>query len=99
LVQRGAELKKEIKMQVAIKTVNANGLKEIHQFLAANPKLGGAHFDQSMLCAWASDAEFSFAEGNYATIELKSWDSVNKRTQTFTVSNKGLDVEFVEIEE
>lgn len=86
-------------MQAAIKTINAAGLKEIHAFLAENHKLGGDHFDASMLRAWAEDAEFSLAEGNDAGIEIKALDSIHGRTQTFTVSDAGIDTEFVEIEE
>ncbi len=86
-------------MQTSIKTINTTGLAEIHAFLAENHKLGGDHFTPSMLRAWAQDAEFSLAEGNDAGIELKSWDSVHGHTQTFTVSDAGIDTEFVEIEE
>ncbi len=86
-------------MQVAIKTINAVGLKEIHEFLAENHKLGGSHFDASMLRAWASQAEFSLSEGNDAGIEIKSYESVRGYTQPFTVSDAGIDTEFVEIDE
>lgn len=86
-------------MRAIIKTVNASGLKEIHSFLAQNHKLGGGHFDTGMLRAWAADAEFSLAEGNDAGIELKACDSVYGRTQTFTVSDAGLNSTTVEVDE
>jgi hypothetical protein len=86
-------------MQAAIKTINAIGLKEIHAFLADNHKLGGNHFDTSMLRAWAAEAEFSLSEGNDAGVEIKAYDSVHGCTETFTVSDAGIDTEFVEIEE
>lgn len=86
-------------MQAVIKTINATGLKEIHVFLAENHKRGGDHFNTSMLRAWADDAEFSMSEGNDAGIELKSCDSISGCTQTFTVSNAGIDTKFVEIDE
>ena len=79
--------------------VNEAGLAEIHAFLAENHKRGGDHFDRDMLLAWAADAEFQLAEGNPATIELKSQDSVHGRTQEFTISDAGLDREEIEIEE
>jgi hypothetical protein len=86
-------------MQASIKTINATGLKEIQAFLAENHKLGGEHFTPAMLRAWAQDAEFSLSEGNDAGIEIKSWDSVSGHTQTFEVSDAGIDTEFVEIDE
>lgn len=80
-------------------TVNENGLTQIHQFLAEHHKKGGDHLDRSMLIAWAADAEFQLGEGNLASIELKSWDSLSGHTETFTISAEGLDAEEVEIEE
>jgi hypothetical protein len=80
-------------------TVNEQGLSEIKEFLADNHKKGGDHFGHDMLLAWAADAEFQLAEGNPATIEIKSWDSIHGRTQEFTISDSGLDAETVEIEE
>ena len=80
------------------RTVNDIGLAEIHEFLAANHRLGGDHFTPDMLRAWAADAEFSLSEGNDAGVELKARDSIHGRTQTFTVSDAGVDTEFVEID-
>lgn len=80
-------------------TVNDNGLDQIHQFLAEHHKKGGDHFDRDMLRAWAADAEFQLAEGNPASIELRSWDAVSGHTETFTISEEGMDFEEVEIEE
>lgn len=72
-------------------TINEAGLKEIHAFLAENHKLGGDHFTQDMLRAWAADAEFQLGEGNPAIIEIPQWDTVSGHTETFTVSNDGLE--------
>ena len=44
-----------------------------------------------MLKDWGTDAEFSFTEGNGATIEIRSWDSANNRTETYTISPEGLE--------
>lgn len=90
-------------MQVAIKTINAAGIEEIRAFLLANhttPDLyeGTTKFTMDMLRAWAADAEFSLSEGNDAGVELKARDSIHGRTQTFTVSDAGVDTEFVEID-
>lgn len=71
--------------------VNASGLNAINNFLAANHKKGGLHFDSDMLRAWAADAEFQLGEGNPATIEINSWDSVTGATVEFTVPDEGLD--------
>jgi len=80
-------------------SVNEIGLYEIKEFLAENHKLGGNHFTRDMLRARAWFAEFQLGEGNSASIEIRSWDSVNGRTQEFTISDAGLDSEEVEIEE
>lgn len=86
-------------MKVKQYIVNEKGLAEIHQFLAEKHKLGGDHFDRSMLQAWAQDAEFQLGEGNPASIEIRSWDAVSGHTETYTISEEGLDCEEVEIEE
>ena len=78
-------------MQVAHKTINAIGLAEIHAFLAAHHKLGGDHFTPAMLSAWADDAEFQLAEGNPASIEIRSWNAASGHTEYFTVSDAGID--------
>lgn len=79
-------------------TVNETGLNEIKQFLADNHRLGGDHFTNDMLRAWAADAEFQLGEGNEASIEIRSWDSVSGNTTTYTISDAGLDGVEIEIE-
>ncbi len=81
------------------RTINAQGLEEIRSFLAANHKKGGDRFTHDMLSAWADDAEFQLAEGNSATIEIRSWDTVSGRTEEFTVSDAGIDVEQIEVDD
>ena len=80
-------------------TVNAAGLSEIAAFLAAHHKKGGDHFTTDMLSAWASDAERQLGDGNTATIEIRSWDTVSGHTETYTISEAGIDTEVVEIDE
>lgn len=79
-------------------TVNEQGLNEIKEFLAANHKKGGDHFTRDMLQAWAADAEFQLAEGNSASIEIKSWDSQSGHAEVLTISNAGIDAGDVRIE-
>lgn len=86
-------------MHATTYTVNEQGLTEIKEFLSANHKKGGNHFTHDMLQAWAADAEFQLAEGNPASIEIKSWDSIHGRTQEFTISPAGLDARAEEVEE
>ena len=83
-------------MKTIIKTVNNQGIDEIRQFLADNHKKGD-NFTRDMLLAWANEAEFSLSEGNDAVIEIKSWDSIRGRTQTYTISAAGLDCVEIEI--
>lgn len=76
-------------------TVNAAGLAEIKEFLADSHKLGGDHFTADMLRAWAADAEFQLREGNTPSIEISSRDALSGRTETYTISDAGLDAEIV----
>lgn len=80
-------------------SINSVGKKEIREFLASNHKMGGDHFDDSMISAWAADAEFQLAEGSPASIEIRAFDAVSGHTETFTISDAGLDAEQIEIEE
>lgn len=89
----------ENKMNVTNYSVNETGLNEIKEFLAANHKKGGHHFDRSMLLAWASDAEFQLSKGNSASIEIKAWDSIHGYTQGFAISDAGIDADTVEIDD
>ncbi|MBP3980885.1 hypothetical protein J8G26_09105 [Acidovorax sp. JG5] len=86
-------------MQYTNYSVNAQGLNEIKEFLANNHKKGGDHFDRDMLLSWAADAEFQLSQGNSATIEIKSWDTLSGHTEEFTVSAAGIDAEQIEIDE
>ena len=72
-------------------TVNDNGLEQIHNFLAERHILGRDLFTRDMLRAWASAAEFQFAEGNPPSIELKSWETVSGHTEVFTISDEGFE--------
>ena len=86
-------------MQAAIRTINAAGLAEIRAILAENHKLGGDHFTDSMIRAWAEEVEFQLAEGNGATFEIKSWDHVMGWTQEFHLTDAAIETQMVEIEE
>jgi hypothetical protein len=86
-------------MKETIRTVNDQGMFEIKEFLSAKHKLGGQHFDRDMLRAWAADAEFQLAEGNDASIEIRSFGAISGHTETFTISPAGLDTEEIEVQE
>ena len=70
-------------------TINQTGIEEIKSFLQVAHK--PHFFDQSMLQAWAADAEFQLGEGNPASIEISQHYSKSGRTETFTISNAGID--------
>jgi hypothetical protein len=80
-------------MTYTTRTINAQGLAEIRAILSANHKLGGEHFTDSMIHAWASEAEFSLGQGNSACIEIKSWDHIHGRTQEFKLSDAAIDTQ------
>ncbi len=86
-------------MQITTYTINAQGLAEICEFLAENHKLNGDHFDDSMIRAWARDAEFQIGEGNSATIEIGRANSITGNPICYTISDAGLDVEIVNVDE
>jgi len=85
-------------MKITNYSVNDKGIKEIKQFLSNNHKLGGAHFTQEMLYAWAANAEFQLEQGNTPTIELNAWESIYNRAQEFEISDLGIDKEIVEVD-
>lgn len=72
--------------------VNENGLKEIRNFLKEYHKQG-ENFTDSMINAWAAEAEASLGQGNPPMIEIPSFDSVTGHTELFTVSEAGLSVD------
>ncbi len=81
------------------RTVNQTGLDKIAEFLGTYHRLGRDHFSDDMLRAWADDAEFQLSEGNGASIEVKSWDAISGHTETFSISDAGIDSEEIEIDE
>lgn len=83
-------------MKIVTYRINEQGLREIEDFLKDNHKLGN-QMDRSNLLAWALEAERQADQGNPPSIEIKSWDSVYGRTQEFTLSSDGFDVEVEDI--
>jgi len=80
-------------MQVA--HINTNGLNQIAEALGRHHKLGRDHFTQSMLHAWASDAEDHFNDGNGCYFEIRSFDSTSNSPVEVTITAEGYDVEEV----
>ena len=71
-------------------TINKAGIAEIESFLLKtthNPN----GLSEDMLQAWASAAEFQLGEGNGASIEVYSFFSRSGRTETYTISDAGID--------
>jgi hypothetical protein len=86
-----------MKMQLYT-TVNNLGKQEILGFLQQNHKLGNKLSPEN-INAWALDAENQLSIGNPASIEIVSWDSIYGYTQTYTISDEGLNQTELEIEE
>lgn len=86
-------------MQIKRYSVNDKGLAEIKAFLAKKHKLGGDYFTPAMLRAWAEEAEFQIDEGNPASIEIRSFDSVSGHTEELTLSEEGLNCEIVKVDD
>ncbi len=90
-------------MKATIYTVNAAGLEEIRKFLVARHKRGVELYadrlasTRKMLLAWAEDADFQLAEGNPASIELSSRDSVSGCAEEYRISDAGLSAEVVDL--
>ncbi len=80
-------------------TVNEKGINEIKEFLANHHKKYQGEIYREQLNAWVREAEFQISEGNPASIEIKSWDSISGHTEELTLSAEGLDKEEVEIDE
>jgi hypothetical protein len=86
-------------MKTTIKSVNAKGVAQIAAFLLKNHVLGERMQAPDLLRAWVGDAEFSLSEGNAPEIEIPSFRSIHGKTQTFTISDDGIDSRDVEIDE
>ena len=80
-------------MKYENKTVNENGLKQIADFLAEKHKLGGDHFNKSMLRAWAEDAE---KDQESPHIEIRSLDANSGHTEILFISDDGIDIEIID---
>ena len=80
-------------MKNSYSTINSTGLKEIRHFLENNHKLSlnNFTFTNEMVEAFAGDAEQSMLNGGTAEIELKSTNTISGHTETFTVSDSGID--------
>ena len=78
-------------------TVNQNGLDQIKNILREKHKaFQNQEATAENLSAWASDVEDSLNNGNDASFEIKSWDHVMGRTETFELSSGGYDAEEIE---
>ena len=80
-----------------IKTINQAGLEEIRQFLATYHNQG-RDFTEAMLVAWCEEAEDSLGNGNPAMIEIKAHDSVKGRPVVLTISDEGVDTQWIDDE-
>ena len=78
--------------------INANGLVQIAEALGQYHKLGRDYFTPSMLSAWATEAEQSFANGNGCQFEISEWHSMSKTPVVVYISPEGYDVEQITIE-
>lgn len=72
-------------------SINANGLRQIREFLEANHTPMRQPLSQEMLEAWAADAEQSLMNCNGAEIELPARYSVTGCTLILRISREGYD--------
>jgi hypothetical protein len=75
--------------------INANGLEQIAEVLGQYHKLGRGYFTQSMLNAWAANAEDHFNNGSGCYFEIRSFDSNSGAPVEVTITSEGYDVEEV----
>lgn len=75
-------------------TVNQNGLKAIRTFLEISHVV--CEFSDSMIAAWASDIENSWAEGNGPCFEIPARYSLTGHPQIFCLSESSFDTYEVE---
>ncbi|AXW09996.1 hypothetical protein CJO90_05655 [Ralstonia solanacearum] len=73
--------------------LNANGVNQIAEALGKYHRLGRDHFTDSMLCAWANEAEAHFAAGNGCHVEISRFDSVSGHPVVVEITPDGYDVE------
>ena len=72
--------------------INKTGREEIASFLDAH-HVSGHLFGEAEIAAWAAEAEEQMGEGNPPTIEIPARNSITGATETYTVSNAGVDLE------
>jgi len=72
-------------------TINKIGLSLISKFLHERHVLGFQGFSDGMVLAWGAEAEERLNEGQPPVIELKSWQSVVRNTESFEVPDEGFD--------
>jgi hypothetical protein len=73
--------------------INSTGINHIRQFLADNHKLGGDHFDDDMLAAWAADVERNYDEQGEAEFEIRGMDSASGNPVICRLSSDGYDAD------
>jgi hypothetical protein len=77
-----------------MKTVNAQGLKQIQEYLSDRHKRGREHFTDKMLQAWAEDVERSLRENNRAEFEIRASDSISGHTELCRLSDDAYNINF-----
>jgi hypothetical protein len=83
-------------MQVA--RINEAGLKQIADALGRHHKLGRDHFTESMLMAWAQEAEDHFNDCGVCYFEIRSFDSNSGGPVVVSIDAAGFEIEVLNIE-
>ena len=78
---------------LTIARINENGLQQIADALGEFHKFGRDHFTNSMLHAWASDAEDSFATFGRCEFEIKGAYTNSGAPEIVVITSDGYDVE------
>lgn len=78
-----------------MKYINNQGIAEIQEFLIRHHRLADRFradcpMSKDMLLAWAMDAEFHMSQGNPPSIEIRSFDTLDGMTRTYTISQDGI---------
>ena len=73
--------------------LNKEGFRQILQALNQNHRLGVDHFTESMLNAWAFEAEKNHMDGQGCHFEISPNDSITGQPVVVYITHDGYDLE------
>ena len=77
-------------------SITPAGLQQIRTALASHHRLGGDHFTEDMLHAWASAAEQAWQPGEHPQVEIPGRDAIGGTPVVIFIDAAGYVIESVD---